>query len=294
MKKTVKFLILGLFGMFLTSCEDVIQIDLDEGSKLYVIDAFINDLPEKQLVRVNFNDSYFNSSVAPPVTNAIVTLTDLTDNKVFNFINSGNGNYVYTPGIDSMGKVNHQYKLSVTIDGFEYTALTVQKRPAKIYDIIAEYNDGTGGFGEPEPPYYFCNLLAKDKTDANTDYYWIKTSRNDTLFNGSGDINVAIDGTNGAVNTTEFDSSFFTPPITFLGFKKYYPGDKCKAEIHSISKETYFFFIQASAQINNGGLFATTPENIKTNIVTPSNAVTKAVGWFNMATTEVKEIEIPK
>ena len=65
---------------------------------------------------------------------------------------------------------------------------------------------------------------------------------------------------------------------------RYNKNDVCKVEIHSISKESYFFFIQALAQINNGGLFAQTPENIKTNIVTPIGAKTKAVGQFNMAT----------
>ena len=80
------------------------------------------------------------------------------------------------------------------------------------------------------------------------------------------------------------DSTAFTPPSAFLGFNRYNKNDVCKVEIHSISKESYFFFIQALAQINNGGLFAQTPENIKTNIVTPIGAKTKAVGQFNMAT----------
>ncbi|MEY2914410.1 MAG: hypothetical protein RLZZ184_3719, partial [Cyanobacteriota bacterium] len=44
--------------------------------------------------------------------------------------------------------------------------------------------------------------------------------------------------------------------------------------------ETYAFFLQAQAQISNGGLFATTPENVKTNIITPEDAPTKAIGWF--------------
>lgn len=290
MKKIVQFLIITVSILFFSSCEDVVQIKLDEGSKLYVIDAFVNSLPTDQVIRVTYNDSYFNASVAPPVANASVVLKDLTANKSFLFNYTSNGNYVYTITTDTLNKINHQYELNVSIGGYTYTSLAIQKRPAKIYDILPEYNDGTGGFGTPQDPFYFCNLLAKDKTDANTDYYWIKTSRNDTLFNGPSDINVSIDGTNGAVNSADFDSSFFTPPVTFLGFKRYNKGDLCKAEIHSISRETYFFFIQASAQINNGGLFATTPENVKTNIVTPAGATTKAVGWFNVAMVDTKEI----
>jgi hypothetical protein len=154
--------------------------------------------------------------------------------------------------------------------------------------------DNSGGFGGPSnADFYLCNLWAKDRADNNPDYYWVKTFRNDSLLFSSSDINVSIDGTNGAVQNVDVDSTSFTPPITYLGFKQFKSGVSCGVEIHSISRETYYFFIQASAQINNGGLFATTPENVKTNIVTPEKAATKAVGWFNMATVASKRIIVP-
>jgi len=70
MKKIIQFVIIPITLIFFSSCEDVVQIKLDEGSKLYVIDAFVNSLPTDQVIRVTYNDSYFNASVAPPVTNA--------------------------------------------------------------------------------------------------------------------------------------------------------------------------------------------------------------------------------
>lgn len=294
MKTIFKYIIPVLAVVFLSSCEDVVQIKLDEGSKLYVIDAFVDNLQGKQTIRVTTNDSYFSNRVAPPVTNATVLLKDLTDGKEYTFPYESDGNYVYntlTNG-DTIARLNHQYELNVTIDGFVYKALATQKRTAKIDSIGREYFDGDGGFGPPGEPFYFCSLYAKDKVDANTDYYRIKTYRNDTLFSGSGDINVCIDGTGGAVTNAELDSTYFTAPATFLGFKQYYSGNTCKVQVHSISRETYFFFIQAQAQINNGGLFATTPENVKTNISSPKDAI-KAVGWFNMASVATASTVIP-
>ena len=278
----------GIFAIvfFLTSCEDVVQIKLDEGSKLYVIDAFVNNLRVDQKVRVVTNDTYFSNREAPPVTNASVVLRDLTTGKAYTFGYTSNGYYVYPiTAADTIAYVDHQYRLDVTIDGVTYNALTTQKRTAGIDSIASLYNDGTnGGFGPPQEPYFNVLLFAKDRVDRNTDYYWVRTLRNDTLFNGSGDINLSIDGTNGAVSDVPVDSLEFTPPITFLGFKNYRKNDKVEAQIHSISRETYFFLLQAQAQINNGGLFATTPENVKTNVLTPEGAKTKAIGWFNMAT----------
>ncbi|WP_317898843.1 DUF4249 family protein [Aurantibacillus circumpalustris] len=294
MKPFINFLFFTITAFFLSSCEDVVQIKLDEGSKLYVIDAFVNDLDGIQTIRVVTNDTYFSNREAPPVSGAQVILKDLTASKQFLFSDVGNGNYVYnTNGNDTIAKIGHQYELNVTIDGDTYTSLAIQKRTAGLDSIRAEYNDGDNGFGPPEDPFYFCSLWAKDKVDNNTDYYWVKTFRNDTLFSGTGDINVCIDGTGGAVTEGDLDSNYFTPPATFLGFKRYQRGNTCKVEIHSISHDTYFFFLQAQAQINNGGLFATTPENVKTNIVAPAGAKTKAVGWFNMASVATKSKLIP-
>lgn len=290
MKTPFKFLLISLSAFFLASCEDVVQIKLDEGSKLVVIDAFVNDLREPQKIRVLNNSSYFSSGNAPAITNAQVVLKDLTAQQDFVFTYSSNGNYVYNLSVaDTVARVNHQYQLNVTVDGVTYTSLATQKRKASIDSIEAIYDDGSGGgFGPPSDPLYRCWLWAKDKVDTQPDYYWIKTFRNDSLFAAPSDVNLSIDGTNGAVSDLPVDSVAFTPPGVFLGFHSYQKGNTCKVEIHSVSKETYFFFLQAGTQINNGGLFATTPENVKTNIVTPANAKTKAVGWFNMASVSSK------
>ena len=292
----IKSLLFIACVFLLASCEDVVQIKLDEGSKLYVIDAFVTNMRSTQSIRVVTSDTYFSNREAPPVTNADVVLKDLTAGKSYKFNYSQNGYYVYTINSnDTIAKINHQYELNVTIDGTTYTSLTIQKRPASIDSIEAIYNDGkTGGFGPPRDPYYNCLLWAKDKTDAVSDYYWIKTFRNDTLLGAATDLNLSIDGTNGPVTDLPVDSTVFTPPIVFLGFNRFYPGNSCKVEIHSIAKETYLFFVQASAQINNGGLFATTPENVKTNIITPAGAKTKAIGWFNMSSVAQQKIQIPK
>jgi hypothetical protein len=283
MKNITKFFMFCSVALLLMSCQDVVQIKLDQGSKLYVIDAFVNNLRQNQIIRVTTSDSYFSDRPAPAVPNAVVLLTDLTKNKQYTFAYTGDGNYTYSlASIDTISFVNHQYKLEVTIDGYVYSSMATQKRTALI-DSISTISGG--GFGPPtKDTSFICLLHARDKADNNPDYYWVKTYRNDTLFSDPSALNVCIDGTGGPVMNAPTDSIDFTPPATFLGFKPFRRKDICKVEIHSIAKETYYFFIQASNQINNGGLFATTPENVKTNIITPGDAKTKAVGWFNMAT----------
>jgi hypothetical protein len=283
MKNIAKFFVCCAAVLLFPSCQDVIQIKLDQGSKLYVIDAFVNNLRQNQVIRVTTSDSYFSNRPAPAVPNAVVLLNDLSSSKQYTFTYTGDGNYTYSLSpTDTISYINHQYKLEVTIDGYIYTSFATQKRTAVIDSISAIANEG---FGPPSKDTTFiCLLYARDKADNNPDYYWIKTFRNDTLFADPASLNVCIDGTGGPVMNAPSDSINFTPAATFLGFKSYRKKDICKVEIHSISQETYFFFTQTINQINNSGLFATTPENVKTNIVTPADAKTRAVGRFNMAT----------
>lgn len=298
MNKKVIYILLSLTTtLFFSSCEDVVQVKLDQGSKLIVIDAFVDDTRNTQVIRVLNNSQYFDNKPAEGIPNAQVVLKDITNNLTYTFTHTSNGNYVYPISVnDTIAKPNHKYELNVTVNGVKYTALSTQKRaaityvdpnfpiqppiPLGIQDTLIEAT--TSGPGSPSPAYYTTILFALDIADNIPDYYRIKTYRNDTLFSTAGDINLCVDGTGGEVYDSEVPFIYFTPPATFLGFKRYQKGDKCRAEIHSISRETYNFFLQAQLQITNGGLFATTPENVRTNIESPKDA-TKAVGWFNMA-----------
>lgn len=283
MKKWTFNLVVFSALVFFSACEDVVQVKLDEGSKLYVIDAFITDQNQPQTVLITESDNYFSNQEAPVVSGAQVLLTDLTTNAQYTFTYTNNGKYVYDSGTQpAIGAINHIFELKVTIDGTIYTSMATQKRTAVIDSISAIYNDGNSGFGSGEP-FYNCLLWARDKVDKTADYYWIKTFRNDTLFGDPSDLNTSIDGTNGEVFDPNADTLDFTPPGIFLGFNSYQKNDVCKVEIHSISRECYNFLNQAVTQIQNGGLFATTPENVRTNIVTPAGAPTRAIGWFNMA-----------
>lgn len=293
MKSVFKLCLLCSLALAFSSCEDVVQVKLDEGSKLYVIDAFINDLRGDQVVRITNNSSYFSNTDPSGVSGANVVLVDLTDNRQYNFAYTNGGNYVYPLGnTDTIAKPGHEYRLMVQIESNLYLATTTQKRRASIDSISVLQDDGSFGFGPPAnttDTTFFCVLYAKDKADAVPDYYWIKTYRNDTLFSSSSDINLNIDGTGGEITTASVDSLEFTPPSTLLGFKKYRRNDRCRVEIHSIMKDTYNFFVQAQSQINNGGLFATTPENVKTNLSGPKGQ-TKAVGWFSISSVATKTV----
>src|SRR5690606_24237289 len=152
-----------------------------------------------QTIRITTSDSYFSNRPAPAVPNAQVLLKDLTANVSYIFQYTNNGNYVFTPQ-DSIAKINHQYELNITIDGYTYTSLVTQPRAAGIDSLYKVDLSQFGGEGDDE---FLIAMAAKDKVDKNTDYYWIKTFRNDTSLFSSNNIVNSIDGTGGAI--TEAD-----------------------------------------------------------------------------------------
>jgi hypothetical protein len=277
--KAIKTIIISIFTLaFFASCEDVIQIKLDEGSKLLVIDAFINDMRVDQKVRLTYTDSYFSGQNPPPVTNGVVVLKDISANKNYTFTNMGNGDYTYSiTTVDTIAFLNHNYELNVIYDGKTYTSYGKQKRTTKVDSISAQFRE-KNAFTEEG---YYCKFWAFDPPGPEPDYYWIKAFKNGIMFNKGSQINLAFDGAYSA----GADGFIFIPPIAeaITPFGDLYEyGDVCRVEIHSISKEAYFFLLQVQQQTTNSGLFATTPENVKTNINTPEGA-TKAIGWFNIS-----------
>jgi hypothetical protein len=277
MKKIVYF-ITAIFLITLTSCEDVIQVKLDQGAKLIVVDAFVNDMRSFQKIRVTYTGDYFSGTTPPPVKGANVVLKDITNNNSFTFADQGNGDYTFfLSNTDTIGYIGHTYQLQVTYGGSSYSSIATLKRTTQIDSISVKYNDGSG-FGKEG---YTCAMWAFDVPGPISDYYWIKSFRNGVLFNKGSEINVAVDGaySNGA------DGYIFIPPIAEAitpGGERFNKNDVCRVEIHSISLDTYNFLLQVQTQTTNSGLFATTPENIRTNITSPDGAM-KAIGWFNMS-----------
>lgn len=282
--KTLKLFlfITGIF--FFSSCEDVIQVKLDEGDPMVTIDAFINDMQSQQTVRLTYTDPYFSQKPNQPITGATVNLKDLSTGMDYAFSDNNNGDYVWTP-TDTF-RVGHEYELTVTHQGIAYKSSTRMNRTTRVDTLVSEFREG-GGLGNAEQGYKFA-FLGFDPPGDTIDYYWIKSYRNGVFFNKGGDINICA---NAAFGEGADGFPFITPiaeSITPFGevFQKF---DVCRVEIHSINLETYNFLTQVFTQTTNSGLFATSPENVKTNITNTTNDKVKVVGWFCMSAVGFKE-----
>ena len=277
--------------LLLSSCKDVITVDLKKGETLLVVDAFLNNNGATQTLRLTTTAEYFSNTNTPPALGASVSLTDLSANKTFTFTPDGNGNYLYVPQLnDSMAQIGHNYQLNITYNGINYTALSKLNRTTRVDTIIFKRKKGGPEDTTVLPKKYYPYLIARDAPGA-IDYYWIKTYKNGAFYNGPGQLNVVQDA--GGVGT---DGIFFIPPNAFFLLTPdddpCYYLDACTIEIYSINADTYDFFMQLKTQMSNSqaGLFATAPENVRTNIKNSSGSGMKAIGWFNMGATTNKTV----
>ncbi len=284
MKNTFKLFIAFALAFTLSSCEDVIQVKLDKGNPLVTIDAFVNDMRIQQKIRLTYTDDYFSKTKNSPILGATVNIKNTTSGQLFIFTDNNNGDYVFNLlATDTIGRVNNNYELTVIYNGTTYTSTSKLNRTAQIDSLDVTYKEA-GAFGGKAG--YIFKFLGFDQPSDVDDFYWIKSYKNGEYFK-SGGMNLAFNGAYSAAA----DGFPFIPPIaegiTPFGevFQKY---DICRVEIHSINLSTYNLLFQAQAQISNSGLFATTPENIKTNIIS-NNEKIKVVGWFCMSAVGVRE-----
>ncbi|MBL7810575.1 MAG: DUF4249 domain-containing protein [Bacteroidetes bacterium] len=295
--KFLKYILLIPLIFLFSSCEDVIKVNVKQGEPKLVVDAFVNNLPRKQLIRLTRSNPYFATpGTEPAVTGATVAILDTSDisnPKLFVFADSGNGNYIFKPN-PSTGDtftVGRNYAL-VVIDGTDTLMSLSRLNPtAKIDSLHLQYEDGTSSAFKKGK---YVEMKANDLTGAGN-YYWIKTYNNDTFLNRIFDINISEDM--GATGNSQ-DGGEFIWPVRYGALNDFQKprtsGAKVRVELHSISRETYFWFNLVINENQNGGLFATPPANIGTNLF-PFNPAKKipVAGFFCMSAVSVAEVVIP-
>lgn len=280
----------------ITSCTSIIQVSVPDGTQQLVVDAFIDNSLNKQIVRLTTSANYFSQKSCPPVLGATVSLTDLTKARTYSLTPDGKGNYTYTPILsDTMAYINHKYQLNISYSGNTYAALSTLYPTIPVDTILFRISQTDIGGKLPlsdttKPRKYFPDLIAKDILGQDN-FYWIKTYKNGVFYNQPSQMDFFEDS--GGIYGIDGDT--IQPPNNFFGLidnnHPLYRGDTCLIEIYSINANTIDFLAQLQTQMTNSeaGLFAVTPQNVKTNIQQSSGNL-PAIGWFNMAAVKSKKV----
>lgn len=282
MSKLIKYFI-GMTICFMFSCEDVIDVPLQEVDAGIVVDAWIDNVTRDQVISLTGTQPYFDSSAPPSIIGAEVLLTR-SDGTVFSFVDQGGGRYVWESNGASLGAEGDDFRLSIRTDETTVEGISSINRVPVIDSIGFEFRDDEL-FSDDG---IYAEFFARDPLGKG-DTYWIKTYRNDVFLSKPEELNIAFDA--GFDGGSGVDGIIFIPPIReFVNAldeddlpTPLEVGEILRVELHAISNEGFDFLEIARDQITNGnnGIFSIPQANARTNLSSSSGV--EVVGFFNIA-----------
>ena len=263
-KWLVIVIVIGLF-----SCEDVIEVELNEAEPRLVIEASINWLKNttgnEQEIKLSLSAPFFDDEI-PPANGATISITD-SDNTVFNFIedtNSGiykNSNFIPV--------INGTYRLNIVYEGEIYTATETLKSVVPI-DFIEQNNDGGFSGEDIELKAFYTDPVDEEN------YYFFEFLSDLT-----------------SVPTLEVYEDRFTNGNQIFGFyseEDITAGNVVRIRNHGVSESFYefmFLLLQQGSQ-DSGGPFETQPASVRGNCINETNPDNFPFGYFRLS--EVDEV----
>jgi len=265
MRKLIAILLLIVF----TSCEDVIDVNLNTTEPRLVIEAsinwFKNTAGNEQQVKLSLSAPFFDDEI-PPANGAIIEITD-TNNNVFNFVEDGITGIYRNSNFSPV--LNDMYSLTIEYNGETYTATETLKSVSSI-DYIEQNNDGGFSGEDIELKAYYTDPLNEEN------YYY---------FEFISDIPV--------IPTLEVYNDEFTNGNQIFGFyteEDLEPGDEVIIRNYGVSERFYefmFILLQQGSE-DGGGPFETQPATVRGNCINESNPENSPYGYFRLS--EVDEL----
>ena len=245
--------------LLLTSCESVIEIDLDYMKPKLVIEGVISDSDNQCIIKLSKTTDYFNRKTNPTVSDAVITLSDYAG-PIIKLIETEPGNYLAE---SVQVKSSMDYAISILSEGEKYVAKATIPQRVIIDSLNFKYN--------PEGIFYEVGYVVSchfSDPGESSNFYRLKT------YN--------INDKTKARYSKELSSDDF-----FEGNKVewqwsnevYQQNDTVVVELYSLDEQTYDYY-RTLFPISGGAemMSFTTPANPNTNL---SNG---ALGYFGAYT----------
>ena len=270
-----RLFLLILAALPLAGCTDVISVDIPEGKPLLAVDGAITDQPGPYTVTLTKTAPYFEEAELPRVRGAVLVLSD-DQGRTETLRETSPGTYTSSGTV--RGRIGGRYTLSIASEGEEYRAETEIRRTPEIDSLKPLFRRQEGFRNEG---YYL--LYYGDELPGVGDYYRFKLFRNGQLLNKPDDLIITDD---------QFVDGNYIDGLELNG-APFVQGDRVRVEALSLPRDYYFFLNEMRTQINNGGLFASPPANVRTNVRNVRSGSDKAaVGYFAGYTVRTDSVRI--
>lgn len=256
------YIIIFGFAIMLSSCEKVIDLNLDKTSPKIVIESILTDLNTRHTVSISTTSDFTASNSKLPVSNATVSLVS-GGGIVFNFTEQSPGSYISTR---FRGVPGEKYTLTVTVEGKSYSATSVMPLPVPIQSL--EQTE-VSFFGETRQ---VVQVTYRDPGSFENFY-------NNRVFVNNvkrGDYYLESDRFN---NGKEVKNTIYIDEPDLI------PGDVVRVQMLTIDQNVYKFLFSITQISGNGGP-PTTPANPNSNF---NNG---ALGYFSASTSSEATVTI--
>ncbi len=257
---------LFIFSILLlqTSCEDVIELDLNTADPKLVIEASINWLKgtsgNEQIIKLSLTAPYFDKEV-PPANGAKVVVTDQT-NRTYNFIEEGaTGIYKNT---NFQPVINNVYELQIVYKDEIYVGTESFKSVVSL-DYIQQNNDAGFSGKDIELKAYYT-----DPADEQNFYFFEFKSSIPVLTS----LSIYEDRYN---NGNQIFGYYSEEDLK--------AGDKVTIKNYGISERfyNYMFILLQQNNDSGGGPFETKPASVRGNCVNQTNPQNFPLGYFRLS-----------
>ncbi|MFA9187679.1 DUF4249 domain-containing protein [Flavobacterium sp. FBOR7N2.3] len=270
--KKILFPFLILFIGLFSSCEEVIDLELDSAAPRLVIEASIvwikGSTGNAQKIKLSTTTGYYDTEV-PIVTGATVFITN-SQNTVFDFEEIPNtGEYTCTTFEPEIGE---NYTLTIIHDGETYSGTEIFQSLAPITRI--EQNNEGGFTGKDIEIKAFFN----DPADADNYYLYRYEYSNEATVSYNVDDDRFSQGNENSSRSQNDELK---------------AGDIIELTHYGVSKQYYNYMnILIGIIGNSGGPFQTPPATVRGNIVNTTNPQNYPLGYFYLGETDMRRYEI--
>ena len=245
--------------LILTSCEDVINIDLKEAPPRLVVEASINILNSgasfNSYIKLTTTAPFFDNQI-PVVKDAVVKITDESGFvSLFEHVGDGKYDALFFP------IPNMNYTLEIIYKNDIYTATTQFESTVPI-EYVEQRNDGGFTGKDIELKAYFT-----DPEGVRNFYY----------FKGVSERGLVLD----VLNDEFFDGNSI---FGYYLVDDLASGDMVQFHLYGINEEFYnYMFILLQQTGGSGGPFETQPATVRGNIVNKTNPENYPLGYFRIS-----------
>ena len=267
-------LLLFALTISLFSCEDVIEVEVQNTTPRLVIDAQFNMYTKEQRlrleggVRLSFSANYFDEEL-PVVKDALVTITHLNSGLEYPLLFDESIGMFVPDKIDFLTDFNSKYELSVLHQGQAYTGSTVFVPVPPILKAV----QGTK------------TLFSGDETEIILSFQDFSEREDFYLYDFGQEIYRPIE-----------DRFFQGEEFVFSHFyssDEVKVGDLITIKAHGVEEQYYNYFnLILTLTDSNGGPFQSLPASSRGNILNVTQPDNYPLGYFLISESDQKQLLI--